>query len=590
MSLRTKLILVLLLVLVIPAVLSQWLLVSNFNEEYAQNQREHLQTVLDNAATVLEETRKTAAFNALLIARSGELERYRHHTRYRLPELAGYRALLKSFATHVQQHPEYSEILLADRTGLADVRFSLQAPMTGSHPVEDLPRFLQGVNQGQAAFHWISRQRGDRLTLFVAQGVETAERGVIDRHRQAHHDAWILIRIDLSDLGHGHAPATADRVHLHVRSDEGPLWQSAPWPATVDPARFLLLSRPLETGVVLEGLLARRHLNPLDPVLLKSAAFLLFQFCVVVAFLFFILHRWLVQPLQHALELTRQLGRGEWLGEMRLPRQDELGQLVQGLHAMSQQLQAMTAELEQKRAQAEQAERLKTEFFANISHEIRTPVNIIVGVMKRLERYVTEPRQQDYLRSATQEAHNLVHLIDELILLADLETHRNEWVAVEFYVPDLVQHGIAPALPQAFAKHLQFDAHIDDQLNTVLVGDSQKLGKLLEILLDNAIKFTAQGSVTLNVRVTQWHPDHVDCEFSVRDTGCGIAPDLIARLGQAFAPQDNALHRQPGNLGLGLTIARGYLHLMGSVLLIDSTPGVGSEFRFVVRLARAGHG
>lgn len=589
MSLRLKLILVLLLALVVPVLLSQWQLLNNFNAVQRTAQQDHLHKTLDVVEDMLHSLERDARFNVRLMASSGELDRYLRRTQYRLPEMTTYRALLKSWSVFLMHYSDYRQIGYVDQEGHVPVQFSLQAELPALQ-MQNHALFQQAVAQHRGQFIWYEKAAlPNTLSLFVAHGVAPSTTDSVLRRSSQDYAGYIVVRIDLN----GQWLASADIVPrngqaITLQLHGAPVLTTAT--TTTDKARSrrsrrqLSAQRPLNDDLTVHSVADLNQLDWFDPVLIQSGVYSLLQFAVAALIFFLIVNRWLIRPLQHTLALTRQLGNGQWLDANHFPRKDEMGTLIQAMHDMSDRLRHATAELQTKRHQAEQAERLKTEFLASISHEIRTPVNIIVGVMNRLARFVTEPRQQEYLDSASAEAHKLVHQIDELILLADLETHKQTLNAAEFFIPDLIQHVIAPYLPVLQQKQLSFDACLDDALNAVVVGDSQKIAKVLDVLLDNAVKFTVQGRIDLSVRLLEADERHLRCEWAVQDTGPGIDAAVLSQLGKAFAQGDGSLRRDRGGLGLGLAIATGFLALMGSELVMASSPGSGSRFSFVLDL------
>ena len=592
MSLRLKLILVLLIALVLPVAVSQWHLLDNFNAVQRSSQLDHLQKSVDVAFGTLQGIENDAMFNARLMATSGELDRYLKRSQYRLPELTTYRALLKSWSVFLKHYANYQQIGYIEKSGTAQVQFSLISGMRDFDLRQD-SQFQQAVARKLDQFVWYrAALQPNTLSIFVAYGVAPFNAGNVVRRSNQEFPGYIVIRVDIDSLLLSSVDAGAEDDHvtellLQDRIAVTNVATGANVTKTGTPS--LQVERSVTPELLLRCHMPLNRIGMLDSVVLKAGLFSLLQFAIAAIILFFIVNRWLVQPLQHVLTLTRQLGDGHWLEANEFVRHDEMGDLIQSMHTMSDRLHTTSQELERKRQQAELAERLKTEFLANLSHEIRTPINIIVGVLNRLGRFVIDPRQKDYLASATTEAHKLVRQIDELILLADLETKKEILHESEFFIPDLIQHVTAPFLPALQQKQLLFNAHIDTNLNEYVCGDSQKISKVLDVLLDNAVKFTAQGEIELAVRLVQQQDQYLVCEFAVQDSGCGIDPASMSRLGNAFAQGDGSLQRQHGGLGLGLSIARGFLQMMGSELVIQSMPDQGTRTAFTLRLSRSVH-
>ncbi len=589
MSLRAKLILVLLIALALPVSVSLWHLLGNFNQVQRATQRNLLQRQVDATFNLLVGIQHDAQFNVRLMAGSAELDRYLKRTQYRLPEMTTYRALLKSWSIYLKHYSAYRRIGYVASTGVTQVEFALDPAIDPFELVSETA-FLQAAARNQDQIVWYRPARQPNvLSYYVAYGVSPLNAGNVVRRSNQIFEGYMVIQVDFDTrlLSAIETDIEDDQVTELLLQDQTQV-SSAPGHEElfVPGYRFLQVRRALDEQLTIRSGAPFHAMGWLDTVVLQAAVFSLLQFLVAALIVYLIVNRWLVQPLQHTLALTRQLRQGQWLGQNHFRRRDEMGRLIRSLHIMSDRLRDTSFELDHKRLQAEQAERLKTEFLANVSHEIRTPVNIIVGVMNRLARFVVDPRQKEYLDSAIGEAHKLVHQIDDLILLADLEAHKHSLIEADFFIPDLIQHVTAPFLKQIAEKGLEFNARIDAELNEVLQGDSQKLIKVLQVLLDNAVKFTTHGGIELTARLLQQRTDTVLCEFAVQDTGPGIDTELLPNLGKAFAQGDGSLQRSHGGLGMGLSIANGMLALMDSRIQVQSTTGNGSRLFFTVVLQR----
>lgn len=612
MTLRMRFVLLMLLALISPMLISQAILmVQLFNVQETEHRHQMRKTV-DDAYDDLSIFRHSAQFSSKLIASSGALYRYINHDRLRMPEKSTYLALLKNFSSHLVNKREYHSIFYLDSNGKIITRFDLRGAISDDKALADNDLFLKLAADKRSEFYWYSTsQEPSKLLLMTAQAVHTDESSEISRKMERPIIGYIVISVDLQFLPfmrrqHGFDDTQNQTVILrhsnntilqNVEKNNVFLEELRKSPATessealIGDDPYILEFNRHEPGLSIEAWQPRSAFTAqVTPLLLKNLIGSLAQITVISLIFYFILSRWLIVPLENAQELTGVIKSGRWLrrpenGKARASH-DEVSRLLDALYDMSDALEKTTQALDQKRLQAEQAERLKTEFLSNLSHEIRTPVNIIVTAITRLEKHISDPRHQDALAMARKEALKLVKQFDELMLLADLETKKQTINASEFFLPDLLQHCIAGSWPTAQKKGLQLALQAAQDTQCILLGDSQKLSKVIEILVENAVKFTHQGTVTLHAQVTSEGLNKSQLMVQVEDSGPGIAEDEIPLLGQAFRQLDGSIARQHEGLGMGLAICRGLLGLMNSSLEIISTPGKGSIFSFRVELLR----
>lgn len=240
--------------------------------------------------------------------------------------------------------------------------------------------------------------------------------------------------------------------------------------------------------------------------------------------------------------------------------------------------------LAEARDAAEAAARARSEFLAVMSHEIRTPLNGVIGVAGLLQGMDMGEAQRDYVRIIRQSGDHLLELINDILDFSRLDAGRMELEALDFD-PDALMRGVVDMfLPQAMTKGLVLSATVADAVPAAVTGDPGRLRQILLNLVGNAIKFTDHGRVGLNLTHEARDDGRVRLVFAVADTGIGIVQDAIDRMFQEFTQADGSISRRFGGSGLGLTICRRLVELMGGSIGVESQPGVGSKFRFDVTL------
>jgi len=235
---------------------------------------------------------------------------------------------------------------------------------------------------------------------------------------------------------------------------------------------------------------------------------------------------------------------------------------------------------------AESATQAKSQFLAKMSHEIRTPLNGILGVVQLLGKTKLTQLQKGYLKLIDDSGASLLHIINDILDLSKVEAGKMTLEDKSFNLEALIEGILSLCCAQASRKSVQLSLDYDANLAKFFIGDSSRLNQVLLNLINNAIKFTNQGAVNIQVTSTTLTSALEGIEIKIKDSGIGILPDVLETLFDPFKQADESTTRKYGGTGLGLSISKQIIDLMGGSIIAQSEPQVGSTFTVLLNLKR----
>ena len=237
-------------------------------------------------------------------------------------------------------------------------------------------------------------------------------------------------------------------------------------------------------------------------------------------------------------------------------------------------------QLKREKEKADEANKAKTSFIANVSHEIRTPINAVLGMDEMILREGNEEQIKQYALDIKSAAQTLYSIINDILDLSKMETGKMELVPVKYSTRSLLNDAANMILLKAEAKNLEFRVEADETIPSELYGDDVRIRQVLTNILSNAVKYTREGSVILLVRGTWTGESDIKLYFEVKDTGIGMKEEDLERLFSEYERIESARNRNIEGTGLGMSITIQLLELMGSSLHVQSRYGEGTTFSF----------
>lgn len=306
----------------------------------------------------------------------------------------------------------------------------------------------------------------------------------------------------------------------------------------------------------------------------------------------YVLNSQLFKPILTIHDVVRKIAQGQYHEKVKTVKEDELGALAAGINQMTEELannlsriKKQNDALNQAIAEANKATQAKSFFLSNMSHELRTPMNAVLGFTQIGMDAKGAQEKNDYLDKIHQAGEHLLRIINDILDFNKIESDEFSLENTSFRINEVIRKALHICHLRAQEKGLALKIELDKSIPAHLIGDPFRVEQILINLVSNAIKFTDKGQISIHVNMLEKLNGQLVLDISVTDTGIGMNREQLSRLFKVFTQADESITRKYGGTGLGLAISKQLVELMGGKIEVSSQVGIGSTFKFNLRLA-----